>query len=161
MRVILSDIPEIKTGETDILKSPKTVLNPQHCIGCFGCWVKTPGQCVIQDDFSDMGHLFGTCTELIFISKCTYGGVSPFIQNALDRSISSFSPDFEVRNKELHHKKRYDNHITLSVYFYGAQTQKEMDTAKDLISAIAINYDATLKQVSFLKNEEEIREVFV
>lgn len=26
-----------------------------NCIGCFGCWVKTPGACVIRDKYGNMG----------------------------------------------------------------------------------------------------------
>ena len=25
------------------------------CTGCFGCWIKTPGRCVLPDPYRDMG----------------------------------------------------------------------------------------------------------
>ncbi|TFG71263.1 MAG: flavodoxin family protein, partial [Anaerolineales bacterium] len=25
-------------------------MDIKYCTGCFGCWVKTPGECVVQDD---------------------------------------------------------------------------------------------------------------
>ena len=68
----------------------------QNCIGCFGCWIKTPGQCVISDEYSSMGENISKCNEVIIISKCFYGGYSPFVKNVMDRSISYIHPYFEI-----------------------------------------------------------------
>lgn len=27
-----------------------------YCKGCFGCWLKTPGECVIKDQFSNIPY---------------------------------------------------------------------------------------------------------
>ncbi|MFG6393572.1 MAG: hypothetical protein K1W24_05235 [Lachnospiraceae bacterium] len=29
----------------------------RHCTGCFGCWIKTPGKCVLKDGYANMGEL--------------------------------------------------------------------------------------------------------
>jgi len=89
-----------------------------NCIGCFGCWIKKPGECVIVDDYSNMGELLSKCNEMIVISKCFYGGYSPFVKNVMDRSNSYAHPYFEIRNNELHHRRRYDNQFEISVFFY-------------------------------------------
>jgi hypothetical protein len=48
------------------------------CICCFGCWIKTPGQCVIKDGYDNMGLLHAQCNHLIIISQCFYGSYSSF-----------------------------------------------------------------------------------
>jgi multimeric flavodoxin WrbA len=130
------------------------------CIGCFACWIKTPGQCVIADEFSKMSECISKCDEVIIISKCFYGGYSPFIKNVMDRSISYVHPYFEIRNNELHHRKRYDNHFELSVYFYGEDiTEKEKATAEKLVKANSINLMCKIKNLAFLKDIKSINEL--
>lgn len=130
------------------------------CIGCFGCWIKTPGECVIDDDYSNMGEYLSKCTEVIIISKCFYGGYSPFIKNIMDRSISYVHPYFAARNKELHHRHRYDNHFELSVYFYGEDiTEKEKATAEKLVKANTLNLMGNIKDLVFLKDINSIKEL--
>ncbi len=53
-----------------------------HCMGCFGCWIKTPGECIIKDKYENMGECLSKCNEVIIISKCVYGGLSPFVKKA-------------------------------------------------------------------------------
>ena len=38
------------------------------CLGCFGCWVKTPGRCVIQDRASLLPGLMKECQHYLILS---------------------------------------------------------------------------------------------
>lgn len=46
------------------------------CLGCFGCWVKTPGVCVIDDAGRDIARTYMCSDMVIFISPITFGGYS-------------------------------------------------------------------------------------
>ncbi|HHU07858.1 MAG TPA: flavodoxin family protein [Clostridiaceae bacterium] len=162
MKLILSDVRDLPIKSDDKYHVIYNDGNLHYCIGCFGCWIKTPGQCVIKDGYSNMGQLLSRCDELILVSKCTYGGFSPFIKNLLDRSISYISPYFVTRNGEMHHKRRYDNVISISAYFYGEDiSQSEKETAKSLVSANAVNYDGKVKNVLFFSTAEEVKAVLI
>jgi multimeric flavodoxin WrbA len=127
----------------------------QHCIGCFGCWIKTPGQCVIKDGYDYLGLLLSKCNQLIIISQCFYGGYSPFIKNVLDRCICPYLlPYFKTKRGNTTHPKRYKNNITLSVHFYGNISEIEKDTAQKLIKTIFEN-----QAVYFYNSFEEIKRV--
>ena len=79
MKLIITDIKNFALpvkGEHKIIKPDSMV---KHCIGCFGCWIKTPGECVIKDGFHCTGWDMGKCEELIMISECLYGGFSSFV----------------------------------------------------------------------------------
>ncbi len=91
----------------------------------------------------------GRCTELILVSRCCYGSVSPFVKTVQDRAISYIHPYFVLRRGEMHHKRRYSNVIQLSAYFYGTITAAEKETARNLIEANADNYDGLVKNIFF------------
>ncbi len=127
-----------------------------HCIGCFGCWIKTPGQCVLKDSFNNMGELMAGSNELIIISKCKYGTYSPFVRNILDRCLPYIHPDFTKRNGEIHHKARYKNKLLTNVYFYGAKTIEETETAKAIVRANTINFNGIVSSIEFFDKWEDI-----
>lgn len=45
----------LKAGEENLVQTvtiSKTRIEP--CLGCYACWTKTPGKCVIQDDMAEL-----------------------------------------------------------------------------------------------------------
>jgi multimeric flavodoxin WrbA len=129
------------------------------CICCFGCWIKTPGKCVLNDGYDNIGSLFSECEQLVIISKCCYGSYSPFVHNVLDRSVPSLLPYFMTINGETHHQCRYHNNFILKVYFYGIISDKEKETAIKLVKANGINHFAQKTEVYFFENAQDIQVV--
>lgn len=158
MRLIIHDLGknDLLTKSLNSLEGTMVISDDgsiQHCIGCFGCWVKTPAACVIRDKYGDMGEYLSKSDELVIISECCYGGFSPFVKNVLDRSISYIHPYFIIKNGEMHHKRRYKNKIKLKVLFYGGNiTDREKQTAERLVKANSINLHCKDYSVSFIEN---------
>ena len=127
------------------------------CPGCFGCWIKTPGACVIRNRYGDMGELLSQSDAVTVVSRCFYGGFSPFVKNVIDRSIPYLHPYFTVRGGEMHHRHRYDNIFDLSVYFYGNDiSADEKRTAEKLVGTNAKNFDCSVRGVSFFRDAAEM-----
>ncbi|MFA7673041.1 MAG: flavodoxin family protein [Clostridia bacterium] len=157
MKLIIHDLTPEQEIEVLLPKQDTCVISDdgsiKPCIGCFGCWIKTPGQCVIRDNYGNMGETLSKCDELILISRCTYGGFSPFVKNVLDRSISYIHPFFIIKNGEMHHRLRYNRHLNMSVYFYSSGlTEQDRTIAKSLVKANAINLHGIVTEVLFEEN---------
>lgn len=161
-RLFIYDVPteliEKHTDSSDTVLVNANLIN-QYCIGCFGCWLKNPGTCVIKDDFQDMGKKLSEANELVVISKATFGSYSSAVKNVLDRSISYVLPFFEIRNGEMHHGERYHNDLKITAVFYGNMTEAEKNTSKNLVKANAINLNAALGEVLFVEKMEDVLEV--
>lgn len=161
MKLIISDVKDLALrviGEHKIIKP--TEKNEKHCIGCFGCWIKTPGECVIKDGIDRTGCDMGKCEELIMISECLYGGFSAFVKKVQDRAISYVRGDFDIVKGEMRHRRRYKNRIKITAYFYGdGITEEEKRTAESIVRANAKNFYAIVEKVVFLKSSGELAEV--
>lgn len=127
------------------------------CAGCFGCWVKTPGTCVIRDGYGDYGAVLGSCREYILLSRVVYGGFSPFVKNVLDRNIGYLLPFFEIRNGEMHHTSRYPGRIRMTVLGYGENvTAEEQRTFQCIAAANARNLNAEKCRVVLAETPEQL-----
>ena len=128
------------------------------CVGCFGCWIKTPGQCVIKDGYDYMGALIHKADEVVVISRYTYGGFSSFVKNVFDRSIGWVLPYFEVYEGEMHHKKRYTEDKTFTFIFRNDSfTDDEKDKARAYVEAVCRNFRSRIKNIRFKENDSLCR----
>ncbi|SDB58262.1 flavodoxin family protein [Butyrivibrio sp. INlla16] len=125
------------------------------CVGCFGCWTKTPGVCMIKDSYDRMGVLFHKADEVVVMSRYTYGGFSSFVKNVFDRSIGLVLPYMKVFNGEMHHEKRYPEKQEITFIFRGkALTDTQKEHAKKYVEAVCRNFHGDIKALKFENIEE-------
>lgn len=78
-----------------------------HCLGCFNCWVKTPGMCVENDAGRQIARAVIQSDSTVFFTPVTFGGYSPELKKMLDHFIQLISPFFTMEHGEVHHPPRY------------------------------------------------------
>lgn len=84
--------------------------NIAMCAGCFGCWVKAPGICVIDDFGRELAQKIVRSQLVVLLTPITFGGYSPELKKAVDRFVcSTLLPFFKRYKGELHHPPRYQH----------------------------------------------------
>ena len=78
-----------------------------HCLGCFNCWIKTPGICVEADAGREIAKAVIQADVAVLFTPVTFGGYSPELKKALDRFVQLVSPFFAMDHGEVHHPPRY------------------------------------------------------
>lgn len=168
MRLIIHDLSEAQceaSGMNALSEEENIIVNANgdnhYCIGCFACWLKTPGKCVIKDEYQEMGIRLSKVDELLIISKAAFGSYSSAVKNVLDRSIAYVLPYFTIRNGEMHHGERYHKNLKVTAAFYGDMTEAEKDTAVHLVMANAVNLNGSVGEIDFLDSVDAVGEVLL
>lgn len=163
MFLVINDLDEsfqsqLKCLLPDNSKIFSKTLNPlKGCLGCFSCWTKTPGLCVIKDASQDMNLSIIQSEIFLIIAKINYGCYSPYIKNVLDRGIPTLLPFFKKINNEIHHAPRYDKYPKIIAIGYGDDISLEEEfTFKKLIKANAINLQRDDCDVYIIKNLKDL-----
>ena len=127
------------------------------CVGCFHCWNKTPGVCVMKDGFENMGQLIHRTDEVVVISRYTYGGFSGFVKNVIDRCLGYVLPQFEIVGCETHHRKRYEETKPFTFIFRAPPlTKEEKACAGRYVRALCANFRGYVKAILFREEPREL-----
>jgi len=111
-------------------------LEIKQCMGCFGCWVETPGECIVPDDTVKIRRAAVNSDLLIFASPLILGFTTSILKKAIDKMIPIVHPYFTIRAGEIHHKKRYKTNPLLGVLI-----EKEIDTDKEDLEIVRAIYE--------------------
>ena len=128
------------------------------CIGCFGCWVKTPGRCVLKEDLTaKTTPLFAQSDYMILVSPIYYGSYSATMKRVIDRSIPNLLPFFRKYKNEIHHQIRYKKLAKQIIIAYGEDlSPTEKETFTKLTKANATNFGIEDPTIYFCTNEAQI-----
>jgi len=114
-----------------------------HCIGCFGCWVKTPGICVMPDDGRKIIQTIIQSDMIILFSPITFGGYSSVLKIIVDRFIPLILPYFEKFHDETHHLPRYSKYPKIvGIGIQRNHIESEAKLFKMLVGRNALNFRA-------------------
>ena len=110
--------------ETELIPIGRNDLT--FCRGCFGCWIKKPGECIYNDMMSQINRSTVNSDVVVYLSPVIFGQVSANIKNALDRWIPNILPFFETRSDgSSMHPSRYDSYPRIIVIGYGNELLAE------------------------------------
>lgn len=105
----------------------------KDCIGCWNCWIKTPGICAHQD-LNVFYSKYIEVDKVIIFSKITKGFVCGNLKTLFDRMIPLFLPYVEVSTGESRHVPRYDKYPDIEFYYKGNfETGEGKDVFEDYI----------------------------
>ncbi len=87
----------------------------EGCRGCTACWLKTPGKCILNDDYEIIFQEILQSDILVLVTETKLGFISYKLKNIMDRILPIVTPYIEIRNGACRHIPRYSSvpHIAL------------------------------------------------
>ena len=113
-------------------------MDISYCIGCFGCWVKSPGECRSGDDSGEVSRAYINSDFVLWASPVIMGFYSALLKKVTDKFIQLVEPYMEFVNGESRHLARYDRYPLV-----GLLLEKGPDADDEDISIIADTHKNT------------------
>lgn len=103
-------------------------MDIRQCTGCFACWLKTPGRCVLPDRYENVLRAYLRSDLVVLASPLAMGFTSALLKRATDRIVPVALPHIDGSTGECRHFPRYEHTPALGVLY-----EPEPDTdAEDL-----------------------------
>lgn len=129
-------------------------LKISNCIGCFSCWTKTPGKCVIRDDAVKVYPKIAASDRVLYISKVKYGSYDTVMKTMLERAIPIQQAFIRLVHGETHHVQRAVVPKRATIIGYGDISDEEKEIFTQLIGRNARNMCFEDYRVIFSKENE-------
>lgn len=94
-------------------------IDPRDCIGCWSCWLKTPGRCV-HKDLNEFYSKYLEADRIVIFSEIKKGFVSGKMKTVLDRLIPLYLPYIEIVEGGCNHIPRYDKYPDIEFCYEGS-----------------------------------------
>ena len=83
----------------------------QFCRGCFDCWTKTPGECIMKDGIAEINRACMTSDVVVYLCPIVFGQFSANMKSVIDRWLPNMLPFFLTRKDgSTMHPPRYENY---------------------------------------------------
>ncbi|CCZ85327.1 MAG TPA: flavodoxin family protein [Candidatus Caccosoma faecigallinarum] len=155
MNLILSDkAMDLSFNNQSIEFIDLSKLKISNCLGCFSCWTKTPGKCIIRDDAIKIYPKIATSENVLYISKIKYGSYDTIMKTMLERALPIQQAFIQLIDKETHHIQRNVIQKKAIIIGYGDLSNEEKEIFIQLIQRNAKNMCFKDFRVVFSKEEQ-------
>lgn len=156
MKLLLSDkelsAELVKRGDYKYISLVQKKIH--NCTGCFGCWVRTPGKCVIRDDATEIYPLIAQSEKLIYVSRIYLGSYDIPMKTMLERAIPVQKAFIRIHGGETHHVQRDVKEKEAVIIGYGNLSEKEKNLFENLVERNAKNMSFKRWRISFVEENE-------
>lgn len=151
MQLILSDRHIDLSGiEPSIPFIDLSKRNIANCVGCFGCWTKTPGKCVIRDDAVSVYPRIAESDRVMYVSRIKYGSYDTTMKTMLERAIPVQQAFIRLLHGETHHVQRRVAPKQAVVIAYGDLSAESKKIFRQLVARNANNMNFASYRVVFV-----------
>lgn len=156
MKLVLSDRPLNITPKHshEIQVIDLSALNIHNCVGCYGCWTKTPGRCVIRDDAVKVYPCIAQSDAVLYVSRIKYGGYDTTMKTMLERAIPIQQAFIRLLDGETHHIQRAVAAKDALILAYGDSSPEEQAIFRQLVSRNARNMNFQSYRILFPCEDE-------
>ena len=121
-------------------------LKIHYCTGCFGCWVKTPGECVVRDDSDFVRRRVIQSDLTLMASPLILGFPSALLKKVNDKFLPLIHPYIELVQGECHHRSRYERYPVLALLLEPEHDTDEEDLSivSGIYQRLALNFKSRL-----------------
>ena len=121
-------------------------LDIGQCLGCWGCWVKTPGECVLRDDGERVCRSVIGSRFTLLAAPLVMGFPTALLKRTVDRLLPLIHPYLAIVQGEIHHKARYRRYPTMGLLTQRGDADSDEDLAivEAVFARTALNFKSRL-----------------
>ena len=154
MNLLMSDTPLSVSLPAESRYVDLSSLKIAGCVGCFGCWVKTPGKCVIRDDAVSVYPLIARSKRVLYVTRLQYGSYAVPMKTMLERAIPIQQAFIRLLDGETHHVQRNVQEKDAVIIAYGDIPAEERTVFERLVSRNAKNMLFRSHRIRYVSLEE-------
>lgn len=143
-------IEAMADAQTEVIELKN--MNISHCVGCFGCWKVTPGQCVIRDDMDIIRDKIMESDNIILSFPLYFFGVSSKMKTMLDRLLP-----FKMPYKGRH---ATEDNLLIMDYRYDFSDKRLILVSSCAHSSTDIVYDSVTREFDMICGKDNYTKVF-
>ena len=133
-------IQELRTAVSacKVLNAYEMKISP--CVGCNFCWLKTPGVCAIQDDYTKILKGYLEYDATVFLAGTALNFVDHRMKNVIDRLLPLATMYTHIVDGQCRHVPRYERKYRFGLLYAGAADQAYLN---EWLSRVALNFDGS------------------
>lgn len=113
-----------KQGEMEVINTAS--MDIHHCVGCNMCWLKTPGVCMLKDDYEVILKKIINAGNMWIMSGTHFGFLDYKGKQVMDRIVPMLNINIEFRDGWMRHELRY-HPLNVGVIYNGNGDKELLD----------------------------------
>ncbi len=140
-------VASLQVGGQAVTRLDLRELPLRYCVGCWGCWVKTPGECIARDASLEMDRAVINSDFNLWAAPLKMGFPSALLKMALDKHLPLIHPYMVVDHGEAHHLKRYKHYprLGLLVEKEASTEVEDLQIVSDVLCRTGLNFKTRLE----------------